>query len=1036
MKKLISLCAGRPVTVIMVLSALITGAIFSLSVLKLDQLPEMQVPRVTVETVYPGMSAPDVRSIITIPVEDALSPVKGLERMRSISRDGSSLVTLDFRWGTDVMSASVLVREAIDAVYPSLPDGVRKPAVVPGDPGALPHAIIAVRSLNGDSGFARSLAEYELRARLRRIDGAGTIILAGGDTEEERVRLDIPRMVSRGLSAGQFVQILSAETADIPAGNAREGDQELVIVSSGRPGSVGELSRLILPAGAGPLQLTDAGEIRREHARRKSLFVCNGSEETALEIYRRPGADPVRLSRDIQKVLDEAASLFSRDAEIHLVRDSSKNIIRGVSGLGVSAALGAAAVIGTLFFFIRRIRYSLLAAVSIPISAAAGICVLALTGRSLNGMSLGGLALGIGLVSDTGVIVLDLLHRSFGNCRERPSPAEIGCCAASVALSSAASTITTAVVFVPVIFLPGPLGSIFGDTAAALVSSITAGWLYAQFCIPPLYRIFFKPFEPGKNAVRRGLSADKSLEKKYRRFLRPALRHPLRLLVAASLASLLGAALLLSRPAAFVSPENAEEVQVSLAFLPGMILESAGKTGSAISSLLAGLPCVDTVYGKAGSEDEDVGRRADTDYRKEELILHCVLNKNAGPEKALEEIRSGLAAAFDGAVDLLPEGTIVSVSFPQDRTERLLGLASACTLAVRGKDPPETAERAALVTGEMKKRLGPDLLSLNMRPSGTRPELRLLPNREAAAYLGISTAQIAETLYTVTEGQIAAQLEIEGRPLNVRVSGKMDMGIIDPSDLAPQFLLGKIPLAAEGGKVFLSSLGRIERRESQAALARLDRGDVIYLDALPLPGRGKNLSAAIQDSFSAEKNSETSRVSRADESAFTRYRTSLLVTVCLVLILLYMTMGAQFESFSLPLVFMLSIPFSLAGTGPALFLAGANLDSGSVLGLTALFGLAVNNGIILFEISEEKIRSGFPPVRAVYEGACERIQAVLITTATTVIALLPLALSPLGASQRSMSVAMLGGVIASTLLTLFAMPPVFIRFFQWRGGHE
>jgi multidrug efflux pump subunit AcrB len=158
MKNFISLCTSRPVTIIMVLSALIIAALFSLPILKLDQLPEMQVPRVTVETVYPGMGAGDMRSIITIPVEDALSPVKGLERMRSISRDGSSLVTLDFRWGTDTMAASVLVREAIDAVYPSLPDGVRKPTVVSGDTGQGPHAIIAVRSLHGDSSFARNLA--------------------------------------------------------------------------------------------------------------------------------------------------------------------------------------------------------------------------------------------------------------------------------------------------------------------------------------------------------------------------------------------------------------------------------------------------------------------------------------------------------------------------------------------------------------------------------------------------------------------------------------------------------------------------------------------------------------------------------------------------------------------------------------------------------------------------------------------------------------------------------------------------------------
>ena len=281
-KNLISLCVDRPVTVVMILASLFLGALFSLSVLPLDRLPELRSPRVTVETLYPGMGAGDIRSIVTIPVEDALSPVKGLERIRSVSRDGASVLTLDFRWGTDPQAASVLVREAIDAVYPALPEGVKKPAVLPGDAAAEAHGIIVVFSRNGDGVFARNLAEYELRSRLRRIDGVGTVILVGGESAEERIRLDIPRLLSRGLDAGEFAQLLSMETADVPAGNAREGDMELVVVSSGRPSSTEELSSLILPAGSGPLRLSGAGDLAPEPGRRKSLFLFEGREGAAL----------------------------------------------------------------------------------------------------------------------------------------------------------------------------------------------------------------------------------------------------------------------------------------------------------------------------------------------------------------------------------------------------------------------------------------------------------------------------------------------------------------------------------------------------------------------------------------------------------------------------------------------------------------------------------------------------------------------------------------------------------------------------------
>jgi multidrug efflux pump subunit AcrB len=374
--------------------------------------------------------------------------------------------------------------------------------------------------------------------------------------------------------------------------------------------------------------------------------------------------------------------------------------------------------------------------------------------------------------------------------------------------------------------------------------------------------------------------------------------------------------------------------------------------------------------------------------------------------------------------DDYPLGATVSVYLPKDRTEMLLGLSSERTFAVMGKDREETAERAALAAD----RIG---TSVSLRPRGQRPELRLYPNREAAAYLAISAADIAESLYALSEGVVASQLEIEGRPLDVRVSGK---SVFEHSSVpergwgngGPELFLENIPLQTPQGKtVYLGSLVSIERYESEAALARLDRCDVIYLDVPP--SKDRQILAALQETVD-----RFSWFSRADESVFSHYRNSLLLNIALVLILLYMTMGAQFESFLLPLILMLTIPFSLAGAGPALLLFGASLDSGAALGLTALFGLVVNNGLILFEISDEKIHSGNSPALAVYRGASERLRPVLITAATTVFALLPIAINPLGNAQKSMAAAMLGGLAASTLLSLFALPPVFIHFFRWR----
>jgi multidrug efflux pump subunit AcrB len=600
-----------------------------------------------------------------------------------------------------------------------------------------------------------------------------------------------------------------------------------------------------------------------------------------------------------------------------------------------------------------------------------------------------------------------------------PSPG-VGALAASVAGSGFAGTFTTVIVFLPVVFLPGPLGSLFGDLALSLVASVTAGWLYAQFCLPSLFRFIFlsngnsKPRETIRNELYR-----RKPEQFYRIFLAKSLRRPMLFFAAAFAVIVAGFVLLRMRPAQFMAPEHITEIEVAVDFPYGTLPGSAASRGIKISRALSELPFLDLVLGRMGAEEEDTGRRADGDYRKERLLFRCLLGEGIQAEKVLEGIR--------GRLDLLPPGEErLSVSFPQDRVERLLGLSSFKTLAVKGSSREETEARAERTIAFLKEEAGPVLGSVEKRPSGLRPELRLIPNREAAAVLGVSAFEMAGAVYAASEGIVTGSLELEGRRLDVRLKGGAGGD--------PRVFLETLPLPlageSQGGLVFLSSLNRVERRDAEAVLARQDRSDVIYLDLVPAPGAEKQAALLSVLAAGAPVSPELPGLSRADESVFSRYRSALVLTIVLVLILLYLSLGAQFESFVLPLILMLSIPFSLAGAGPALFFSGAYLDSGAVLGLVTLFGLAVNNGIILYEISEEKIRKGLAPAQAVYAGAAERFRAALITTLTTVFALIPLAFSPLGASQRSMAAAMLGGIIASTLLSFLIMPLVFIPFLK------
>ena len=1018
MKEIITLCVRRPVTVIMLISALCMGAVYSIRLLPLDRLPEVINPKVTVETAYPGMGAAEVRAAVTIPLEDSLSSVKGLEEIRSVSRDSSSLIMLRFRWGTLPSRAAALVREAIDTVYIGLPQGVSKPMVISGEASEDPHAIIAVQSLTGDNSFARSFAEYELRSRLRRLDGAGAVLICGGEKDEIRIRADPARLNALSLNGSDLAGIIALETADFPAGSARESNRELTVVSSGRPKSQAELSTLVFASAAGPLRLSDLAVTARETAPRQSLFIFQNMEQTALEIYRRPGCDPVRLSGEIKGVIDECMSLFSRDVQMSVVYDASPSIVQGIKDLGVSGGFAALAVILILAVFMGRVSYSAFAVLALPVSVSAAFIALALSGRSLNSMSLGGLALSIGLVSDTSVIVLDLLCRRYGGSGKIPSPDETGSLVSSVSLSSLAGTLTTIVVFVPVIFLPGPLGGLFGDLALTLIVTVAAGWFYSQFCLPSLFCFFMAHNTSGAADTKYSKPFGSKPEKTYGLFLRKILRRPGLMVSSSVFLSLIGLALLYIRPMEFAAPDTVTEIEVTVDFPPGTLQEEAVLKGLAVSQSLSQLPEISHFYGRMGAEDDDTERRSNPDYSKEQLKFRCFLANGArfsgeadapATVKKVNDLFKNYA--FLGGWDSIR----ISAGFPEDRVARILGLSSVLTYAVKGNTPEESLDAAIILAGA-------DPESITYRPFGTRPQIRLIPKREITASLGISSSDIASSLYSVFEGIVTGAMEIEGRPFDIRVSGTKN-------DLET---LRTLPLTVSSSRenrsmyVYLSSLVDIEWIEAEMTLARQDRSDVIYLDLIPSSGKDEK-TAGLSGGISP-----VNGVSRADESVFTRYQAALAATVILVLILLYLILGAQFESFLLPLILMLSVPFSLAGAGPALFLSNSSLDSGAVLGLVALFGLAVNNGIILYESSEAKILAGLFPAAAVYSGSLERFRPVLLTTLTTIAGLLPLVISPLGKSQVSMASTMLGGIIVSGFLAFFALPPVFIRYLKSR----
>ncbi len=992
---------------LMLVAALVLCGLIAAVKLPQSRLPAIEVPKVVVDAALSGMPAAEVRSLLTQPLEDALSSAKGMTGLRSVSGEGRVLIIVDFSWGEKSSRAAGRIREIVDASYPALPEGASKPLVLPYDPDAEAVFVLALRSLSGDLSQARRIAEYDVKARLRKIDGTGAVLVSGGREKEIAVFVDMSKAGARGLAISDVVRALSQENADSPAGSVMEGNFELVALSKGRVRTVSELRQILATGPGGPFALGDIARVAERDKKPLSVFARDGEEQVCVEVFLRPGSDPVAVSKALRAEVASMNGDFGKDVELRLVRDESTGIAEGIRNLSLSALGGALVAIVVLFALLRDLRAGMLVSMTIPVSVAAGLSVLALLGKSINGMSLGGMALAIGMISDNAVVVLDSISSRIRGERFKPSDIIITSAVMDTVSSSLGSTLTSTVVFLPVMFLPGAIGALFSDLAISLVSANVAGWLLSVFAVPALYLYFWKPSDH---------SQGKLLETRYRFLLRKVLRKPVPVYMFAVLLAVGGTALVASRPASFMPVDAAREYTVHAGFPPGTSLEALTSQSLEFLAALRKNKGIKEVYARAGSELEDVQRRADSSYSNERLVVSCLLAPKSSPVAMKAFIETTAAS-------LLGRDVSVSVDTPTDPAARILGMSGDANLAVFAPDPLSAKTKTLAFQESLQELAGDSLASLAIYPNATKSRVLVLPDRERLASLGLSLSDIASAIGHAGEGVILGQMENEGRSRDIRVLADFRGSAMSPSDLPG------IPVKAGESTVNAGSLVTFSMQTAPSSMARRERQDVLYLSPKASPGSEKKLAKALAEALALNP-----AVRNVDESALRRYGTTLMGSVALVIILLYLVLGAQFESFSLPLILLTTIPLALAGAGPALFLAGAGLDSGSVLGLVVLFGVAVNNAIVLYETSSARARAGSPTVLAAYAGASDRVRPVLATSLTTLVSLVPIAFSPTGAAQKSMALAMLGGLFASGGLTLFISPLIFVKYLSKKRG--
>jgi len=1062
---LVRFAVTRPVTVGMAALAAVVFGLVSLGRLDVGLLPEIRYPTLTVQTELPGSAPVDVENLVTRPLEESVGVVPGLRQVHSVSQAGLSQITLEFDWGTAMDYAGLDVREKLDLVR--LPDEATPPVLLKYDPALDPVLRIG---LWGDPSLARvrTVAEDVLKTEIEAIQGVAAARVSGGLEEEIQVLVDEGRLAALGLEIGGVEQALARQDVNASGGRLRDRGAEYIVRTLRRFEDLDDLAKVTVGSTGGrPVALGEVAEVVRGHKERTDITHVDGRESVEVAVYKEGDANTVETARRVREALGRIAKRLPAGLEQEVLFDQSVYISQAVSEVRANALVGAALAVLVLFVFLRNLRSTLVIGVAIPLSIVATFILMLTRGVSLNVMSLGGLALGVGMLVDNSIVVLEAIQRRRETAAPGADPRLLAIGGATeVAGAVTASTLTTLAVFVPIVFVVvGVAGQIFRDQALTVAFSLSVSLLVSLTFTPMAavlgaggggeaaaprrgWRATWRPARRQRRAWRR-LAAESGhflliglplgvialvrvvgrafyalfrlaltpltalharlwprLVTRYDQLLAVALQaRAVVLLIVVLCAG--GAVLLVPRLGTELVPALAQgTLTLELELPEGTPLDRTDRTCAGLEHELAALPAVRRVAAEVGVSREAGGGAARQKENRAEIHLQLVSSQPDVEAAVLAAARRLVAG--DPALRL------------EVRRPALLNLSAPVQVDGWGHDLDARQRGADTVTAALAD--VPGLRDLRQAMVPGSPEIRIQLDRDKLGLLGLDQDQVSQTIRAKVGGTVASRFRDGERHLDIRVQGRVDQR----STLAA--VRDLVVAERDGITVTLGAVADLSEARGPAEIHRL-AGRRAALVTADLAGRdlgsvsrdierhlrGLVLPAGVTASLGGQ-NEEMARSFR-----------SLQLAVLLAVFLVYLVMASQFESIVHPLIIMITVPLALAGAIYGLALTGRPLSVFAVIGAIMLAGIVVNNGIVLVDRMNQLRRGGLDPHAAARRAASERLRPIVMTTATTVLGLLPMALGlGEGAELRApLAVTVIGGLSLATLLTLVAVPVLY-----------
>lgn len=1031
--KIYELAVRRRITFIMFFLAILGFGIVSLSQLTPELMPDISFPTVTIRQQYPGVGPVELETLITRRIEQAVSSVNRVNNVRSSIREGLTTTTVEFEWGTDMEAGVADIREALDRIQRFMPADADSPIIFKFDFSAIPVMMIGV-SGPFDRARLRQITETIIEPRLESADGVAAVNTMGGEAREIQIRLDRTRLESLSIPVSSVISAIGSDNLSLPGGSIKTTRREYLLRTSSQFVEVADIEKLSVARRNGAtIYIRDIAEVVDGFRERTNEQTIDGNPGVVLMVQQRSGGSTVETAENIRRTIAQIEPELPAGISLNIVMDASEFIEDAISNLASVAIQGGILAILILLFFLRNIRATLIIAISIPISIITSFTAMRAGDISLNIISLGGLALAVGMLVDNAVVVLENIFR---HREEGQTPVEGTIYGTDeVAMPIIASTLTTIAVFLPIFFIEGIAGIMFQEMALTVTLSLLVSLIAALTLIPLLSSIILKGKEENgrevfksKNFIAVAISNFlHSLESRYSRMLSWTVTHK-KAVVFSSFGLLLFSIAAVYPlnwiPSEFMPRVDDGNISINLELPVGTRLEETIRKTSEVEMLaVSQVPETEIYRSRIGPGG--FGGRSGSHVSQISLSLN--------PASQRRRSQDEIAAALRNKLSDIP-GVRIRVSGGGGAGWGRMRGSSASPIEVElfGYDlakSREIADRISRIIEEV-----PEAVNVQVAIEDPLLEYVIRINRNMTSTLGISASSLAYQVETYVLGRTVGFFRTgeDEHPINLRLREE------DRDSLEK---IENLPITAPDGNVFLlKTLADVLPADGPVSIERYrqQRRTTITADysGRDLAAVSRNIEESVRkidlpEGFSISMGGET----QEQREAFLWLALALIGAVLLV----YMVMASQFESLLSPFIVLLTIPMALSGVIWMLFFTGTSLSVISLIGVIMMTGIVVNNSIVLVDYINLLRERGMPLYEAVITGGRTRLRPVLMTSLTTILAMSPMALGLGDGAEMNYPIAraLIGGLIAATFLTLFVIPAIYTVFARrFRGGNK